>query len=257
MVVRPVEEKIVYAGLLYRVWRTPLNVCERRHLLLPHNAATNWVSTLPVNVQVVAHYDPPRDGYVKVVVVSRAMDTYRQSVYVDPACLQLVNGPEIVWVKRIFFYHDMAPTYTPQNYHRRMAVFDRGALDCRWSRKLGHDRHDLLDLEALGQCTGHCRHVAIEIMQDDDRLADILAAASVSQENLTVFCGRGRHMSMAAAEVIRVFTLASVMAEYPFHWCHRCPCLSCYDVVDCLEKSNFLVENQPGADGITEELRWV
>ena len=123
-----------------------------------------------------------------------------------------------------------------------------GALDCRWPRRPGEDRFDLLDEATLGAHTGQCYTKAMEIMDGDDRLENIIAAASCPKQNLTVFCGHGRHMSLAAAEVIRVLTAATVKSEYPEHWCRRCSCLSCYHVVDCLLSGNVCAEFQHDTD---------
>ena len=143
-------------GRLYRVHREPIRECERCNLLVPHNPKTNWVTVLAVNVKVVAHYEPHHKGYAKVVVVSRPHVRYRDIAFVHPDCLELVDGPEIVWVKRTFEYHGMAATYVPLNAHERTEVFDQGALDCRWPRRPGEDRFDLLDEATLGAHTGQC-----------------------------------------------------------------------------------------------------
>jgi len=220
------------AGRLYRV-RSEVNRDAPYYQMTMSLFEQYNITVLPVGTLVVAHYVPPDQGWPKVVPVSQASAKYRTEVWVHPDSLECVIGPAQVHVKRCKRANTLPVSYVPMDIYHRHGTFDGDALDCRWDRGL-RDTHDFANAWSGNRCTGHCPHVALEVMNNDNRLSDILQGACWARDCLVVFCDRGKHRSMSAAELIKIFTGANIIADYPPHWCSRCPPLTARLVVDAL-----------------------
>ena len=118
------------------------------------------------------------------------------------------------------------------------------ALDCRWDRE-DEDRHDFTLDADRESCTGACWHIAMELLDNNDRLHDILQGAQ-RQGELITFCKHGKHRSLGAALIIRVLCGSDIEADYPDHWCRACDNLNGFGLVECLLNGSASIPAQPG-----------
>ena len=204
--------------------------------------AKHNIKIVPKGSLVVAHTDSPEDGWAKVVLVHpRAHAQYRHSIWLHPACLQLVKGPLTVEVKRELPTGRLPADYWPTRQQKR-GTWDGDALDCRWDRRLW-EHNDYKREGHSNQHTGECAFVTLQILTDCDRLADILKAAQWPWV-LTCFCHHGKHRSLAAAKILQVLTGSRVEREYCRGWCSGCRQLNADMLVECLLYGNDWVERR-------------